>query len=99
MEIVGRDVAVVLFALEPATEALDRAFAGELAAAGAAVLLVGPAGPPPPGVEPVAVPGPRGILAPAAALGPLQLFARRLAYARGRRPERFSFASKVTTRE
>ncbi len=99
LEIVGPDVAVVLFALEPSTEALDRAFAGELAAAGAAVLLVGPAVPAPPDVESIAVPGPRGILAPAAALGPLQLLARRLAHVRNRRPETFSHASKVTTRE
>jgi glucosamine--fructose-6-phosphate aminotransferase (isomerizing) len=99
LEIVGPDVAVILFALEPSTEALDRAFAGELAAAGSAVLLVGPAGPAPPGVASIDVPGPRGILAPAVSLGPLQLLARRLAYARGRRPESFSHASKVTTRE
>jgi glutamine---fructose-6-phosphate transaminase (isomerizing) len=99
LEIVGPDVAVVIFALEAAAEALDRGFAGELAAAGAAVLLVGPAGSPPPGVASIAVPGPRGILAPAVALGPLQLLARHLAHARGRRPERFAQASKVTTRE
>ena len=99
LEVVGPDVAVILFALEPSTEALDRAFAGELAAAGAAVLLVGPPGPAPRGVEPIEVPGPRGILAPAVAIGPLQLLARRLAHAAGRRPESFSHASKVTTRE
>ena len=99
LEIVGPDVAVILFALEPAAEALDRAFSGELAAAGAAVLLVGPAGPAPSGVASIDVPGPRGILAPAVSLGPLQLLARQLAYARGRRPESFSHASKVTTRE
>ena len=99
LEVVGAGVAVILFALEPATEALDLAFAGELAAAGAAVLLVGPAGPVSPGVESIAVPAARGILAPAAALGPLQLLARQLALARGRRPESFSRASKVTTRE
>lgn len=99
LEVVGADVAVVVFSLEPSTEALDRAFAGELAAAGAAVLLVGPAGPAPAGVEALPVPGPRGILAPGAALGPLQLLARWLAHARGRRPEDFALASKVTTRE
>jgi len=108
LEILGPDVAVVLFALEPATEPLDRAFAAELAATGAAVLLVGPgaaappgtpAPPAPPGVESIPVPGPRGILAPAVALGPLQLLARRLAHARGRRPGAFVHAAKVTTRE
>jgi glucosamine--fructose-6-phosphate aminotransferase (isomerizing) len=99
LEIVGPDVAVVLFALEPATEGLDRAFAGELAAAGAAVLLVGPPGPPPPGVEQIAVPGPRGSLAAGVALGPLQLLARHLARARGRQPGTFAHAAKVTTRE
>lgn len=99
LEIIGPDVAVVLFALEPTTEGLDRAFAAELATTGAAVLLVGPPELPPPGVEAIAVPGPRGILSPAVALGPLQLLARRRAHARGRRPESFSHASKVTTRE
>ena len=99
LEIVGPDVAVILFSLEPATTALDRAFAAELAAAGAAVLLVGPAGITEPGVESVAVGGPRGLLAPAPAVIPVQLLARRLAIARGRRPCEMTHASKVTTRE
>jgi glucosamine--fructose-6-phosphate aminotransferase (isomerizing) len=99
LEIIGPDVAVILFAIEQSAEALDREFAGELATAGAAVLLVGPPGPGPRGVESIEIPGPRGILAAGAALGPLQLLARRLAHARGRRPESFSHASKVTTRE
>lgn len=99
LEIAGQDVAVVLFALEPATETLDREFAAELASTGAAVLLVGPSASPPPGVEAIAVPGTHGILAPAVALAPLQLLARRLAHARGRRPETFALAAKVTTRE
>lgn len=99
LEVAGPGLAVVLFALEPATAALDAAFAGELASAGAAVLLVGPAGPPPPGPEWIAIGGPAGILAPAVALGPLQLLARELARRRGRRPDAFALASKVTTRE
>jgi glutamine---fructose-6-phosphate transaminase (isomerizing) len=99
LEVVGPDVAVVIFALEPGTESLDRRFASELAVAGAAVLLLGPTGSPPPGVASIAVPGPRGILSPAVALGPLQLLARQLALARGRRPESFAHAAKVTTRE
>ena len=98
-EIVGPDVAVVLFSLEPATEALDRAFAAELAAAGAGVLLVGPADPALPGVEPVTVGGPRGLLAPGVALVPIQLLARRIAHARGRRPGVLTHAAKVTIRE
>ena len=109
LEIAGPDLAVVLFALEPATQDLDRDFAAELAAAGAGVLLVGPPalGPAGPsggpngsgGVEFVAVPDTGAILAPAVAIGPLQLLARQLARARGRRPGTFAFASKVTTRE
>jgi glucosamine--fructose-6-phosphate aminotransferase (isomerizing) len=51
------------------------------------------------GVEPIAVPETSRILAPAVAIGPLQLLARRLARARGRRPDAFALASKVTTRE
>jgi glutamine---fructose-6-phosphate transaminase (isomerizing) len=101
LEIVGPDLAVVLFALEPATVDLDRDFAAELDAAQAAVLFVGP-----PDLragsdrfEHVAVPATSAILAPAVAIGPLQLLARQLAHARGRRPETFVFASKVTTRE
>jgi glucosamine--fructose-6-phosphate aminotransferase (isomerizing) len=99
LEIVGPDVAVILFALEPATATLDRAFATELAAGGAAVLLVGPTGATEPGVETIAIGGPRGILAPAVAVIPVQLLARRLANARGRHPCELTRASKVTTRE
>jgi glucosamine--fructose-6-phosphate aminotransferase (isomerizing) len=99
IEIAGPDVAVILFALEPATAALDRAFAGELAGAGAAVVLVGPAGAVETGVESIAVGGPPGILAPALAVIPIQLLARRLARARGRHPGELTRASKVTTRE
>lgn len=99
LEIVGPDVAVILFALEAATADLDRALAAELAAAGAAVLLVGPAGVAGPGVEPIPIGGPRGILAPAIAVIPIQLLARRLANARGRRPGELTRAAKVTTRE
>ena len=99
LEVVGPGVAVLLFALEPATEALDRSFAAELAAAGAAVLLVGPANQVPPGVEALGLSGPRGMLAPAVALIPVQLLARRLARARGRHPCELTRASKVTTRE
>lgn len=99
LEIVGPGVAIILFALEPATVTLDRDFAAELAAAGAAVLLVGPAEPGASGVDTIAVHGPRGILAPAVALIPIQLLARRLAHAHGRRPGELTRASKVTTRE
>jgi hypothetical protein len=45
------------------------------------------------------VTGPRGILGPAVAVIPIQLLARRLAIARGRRPCELTHASKVTTRE
>jgi len=109
LEIAGPDLAVVLFALEPATQDLDADFAAELAAAGAGVLLLGPPalrpatpsnGPLGSGaVELVGVPDTSAILAPAVAIGPLQLLARQLAHARGRRPETFAHASKVTTRE
>lgn len=99
LEIVGPDTAVILFALEPATVPLDTAFAAELAGAGAAVLLVGPGGASPAGVETIAVGGPPGVLAPAVAVIPGQLLVRRLAHARGRRPGELTRTSKVTTRE
>jgi glucosamine--fructose-6-phosphate aminotransferase (isomerizing) len=115
LEIAGPGLAVVLFALDEATYGLDRDFALELAAAGAAVLFVGrqeratvapsaeAAFPVSPGsegaVESIALPQTSPILAPAVAIGPLQLLARQLAKARGRRPEAFVLAAKVTTRE
>jgi glutamine---fructose-6-phosphate transaminase (isomerizing) len=104
MEIVGPDVAVVLFALESATVDLDRAFGTELAAAGAAVLLVAPAGagrrPAPAGLSVVEVPrGVTGACAAGVALVPVQLLARHLAAAVGRVPGTFTLAAKVTVRE
>lgn len=110
LEIAGPDLAVILFALEPATLDRDRELAGELAAAGVAVLLVRPAGIGAAvgggaaagglaGIVHVPIPVTSPILAPAVAIGPLQLLARQLAHSRGRRPDTFARASKVTIRE
>jgi glucosamine--fructose-6-phosphate aminotransferase (isomerizing) len=100
LELVDGDLAVAFVALEPATDAIDRAFAAELAAGPAAVVLVG-------GDDRAPVAGAGSVvigrverrLAPAVAMIPFQLLARELAIARGRRPGEFSVASKVTTRE
>jgi glutamine---fructose-6-phosphate transaminase (isomerizing) len=104
MEIVGPGVAVVLFALEPATIDLDRSFGAELAAAQAAVLLVAPAGaggrPAAAGVSMVDLPGSAaGMCSAGVALVPVQLLARHLAAVAGRVPGTFTLAAKVTVRE
>ncbi len=99
LEMIGPDVAVVLFSLERAAVEMDRAFAAELAATGAAVMIVGPSAEPPDRVAGLAVGGPGGILAPGIALVPVQLLARALAAARGREPGAFTRAAKVTVRE
>jgi glucosamine--fructose-6-phosphate aminotransferase (isomerizing) len=100
LELVDPDLAVAFLALEPATDAIDRSFAGELAAGPAAVVVVGGDDVAPVnGAGSVAIGRVDRRLAPAVAMIPFQLLARELAIARGRRPGEFSVASKVTTRE
>ncbi len=104
LELVDPDLAVAFVALEPATDAIDRAFAAELAAGPVAVVVVGgpdrrPAGDGSAVVGSVVLGPVDRRLAPAVAMIPFQLLARDMAIARGRQPGRFNFASKVTTRE
>jgi glucosamine--fructose-6-phosphate aminotransferase (isomerizing) len=102
LELAGPRLAAIVLATEPETEALDRRLARELRESGASVLEITTA--------PIdATFGPRRahvgvgaldrLLAPAAAIVPIQLLAHRLALAHGRHPGTFVRASKVTTRE
>ena len=93
LELAGPNLAVIVIATEPETESLDRSLARDLREAGAAVLEITRGG------------GPFGIgeidrsIAPAVSIVPIQLFAHRLAIARGREPGMYVHAAKVTTRE
>lgn len=99
LELVDADLAVAFLALEPATDAIDRSFAAELADGPAVVVVVGDDGAAVAGAGAVAIGRVDRRLAPAVAMIPFQLLARELAIGRGRRPGEFSVASKVTTRE
>jgi glutamine---fructose-6-phosphate transaminase (isomerizing) len=112
LELAGRDLAVAILALEPSTGALDLGLARELAAAGAAVSVLGPREEGPGG----STSRDRGLgsgdgwlslglgdvprpIAPAVAAIPFHLLAWRLAVERGLDPGELALASKVTTRE
>jgi glucosamine--fructose-6-phosphate aminotransferase (isomerizing) len=99
LELAGPGLAAVVIATEPETAALDVGLADELAAAGAAVLLVTERQHP--SVAAVTlVTGPLDrALAPAVSVVPSQLLAWRLSVLRGRDPGAYYRASKVTTRE
>jgi glucosamine--fructose-6-phosphate aminotransferase (isomerizing) len=99
LELAGPALAAGVIATEPATEDLDRAFAAELAAAGASVLVVGRDERPVPGADTVALGALHRGLAPAVAAVPFQLVAWRAAVDRGRPPGMLGIATKVTTRE
>ena len=99
LELAGPSLAAMIVATEPETRDLDLALAAELAAAGAAVVVVtmGPADVPGALVAPID-PVARA-LAPAISIMPAQLLAWRLAVLAGREPGSYIQASKVTTRE
>jgi glutamine---fructose-6-phosphate transaminase (isomerizing) len=99
LELAGPHLAVIVIATEPRTRDLELGLAGELAAAGAAVLVVSQDGEAPDGCESVAVGPLDNGLAAAAATIPVQLLAWRLARSRGLTPGEFAIAGKVTTRE
>jgi glucosamine--fructose-6-phosphate aminotransferase (isomerizing) len=99
LELAGPHLAVMVIATEPATRPLELKLAGELAAAGAAVLVVSQDGDCPEGAEAISVGPLSGGLAAAAATVPAQLLAWRLARCRGLTPGEFAIAGKVTTRE
>jgi glucosamine--fructose-6-phosphate aminotransferase (isomerizing) len=93
LELAGPNLAAIVIATEPETEALDRSLARELRAVGAAVLEI------------TREEGAFGIgeidrsIAPAVSIVPIQLLAHRLAIAHGREPGTYVHAAKVTTRE
>ncbi len=99
LELAGPELGLVVVATEPATRTIDLGLFAEVAAIGAAALvIVGPEGEDlPPGA--IAVGELPSILAPAVAVVPLQLLAWRIAREKGRDPGRFTLATKVTTRE
>jgi glutamine---fructose-6-phosphate transaminase (isomerizing) len=99
LELAGTKLAVAVVATEPATEELDRAFAGELADAGASVLLIEREARPPSFEAQIAIGNISRTLAPAVAALPFQLLAWRVAADRGFQPGMLNIASKVTTRE
>jgi glutamine---fructose-6-phosphate transaminase (isomerizing) len=102
LELAGPGLAAMILATEPETLDLDLGLAGELVAAGCAVLLVTAgrgSGGVPAGALHVDVGALEGLLAPAASIVPAQLLAWSLAGRRGRRPGTYERASKVTTVE
>ena len=99
LELAGPSLAVIVIATEPATHPLELGLAGELVAAGAAVLVVSQDGDCPDGGRAMRTGPLAGGLAAAAATVPAQLLAWRLARSRGLRPGEFAIAGKVTTRE
>jgi glucosamine--fructose-6-phosphate aminotransferase (isomerizing) len=99
LELAGGELAAIVMACEPATRVHDLGLAGELAAAGSAVLVVGPGDERPDGVDSVAIGEVERGLVSAAAIVPAQLLAWALANARGLIPGTYTVARKVTTRE
>ena len=99
LELAGPELAAIVIATEPETNALDLGLAGELLAAGAAVLLITHEAAGPAGATRIEIGPLDRTLAPAVALLPSQLLAWRLAAIRGREPGSYYRASKVTTRE
>jgi glucosamine--fructose-6-phosphate aminotransferase (isomerizing) len=99
LELAGPEMAAIVFATSTVTRALDFGMAAELAAAGAAVLAVGPEDGSPDGTTPFAVGELPDCLSPAVAVIPTQLLSWSLARARGLDPGGYTRATKVTERE
>jgi glucosamine--fructose-6-phosphate aminotransferase (isomerizing) len=98
LELAGPGLGIAVIATEARTRSLDLALAEEVAASGAAtVVIAGEGADLPPGS--IAIDRLEPVLAPAVAVIPLQLLAWRIAREKGRDPGRFTLATKVTTRE
>lgn len=104
MELAGPDLAAAVLATDPEVRDIDLRLAHELAAAGTAVLAVtdspgthGSDGSD--GVRSIVTGHVEPLIAPAAAILPLQLLAWRLAVDRGLTPGAYTRVSKVTVRE
>jgi glutamine---fructose-6-phosphate transaminase (isomerizing) len=99
LELAGPGLAAVIFACEPRTRDLDLRLAGELVAAGSAVLVIGPDGAAPEGATGIAVGSLDEAVSSAVSIIPVQLLAWALARRRGLEPGTYTVGSKVTTRE
>ncbi len=99
LELAGPGSAAFVVATEPATAALDRRLARELASLGSAVLLASRDTADAGGAEVVRLGRLDPSLAPAVAVIPMQLLAWRLSSERGFDPTRLRIATKVTSRE
>jgi glucosamine--fructose-6-phosphate aminotransferase (isomerizing) len=100
LELAGPGLAVAVIATEPETSTLDLALADELAATGAAVLVIElDTTSSSPAVERIGIGTLDRAVAPAVSILPLQLLAWRLAEMGGRAPGSYQRASKVTTHE
>jgi glucosamine--fructose-6-phosphate aminotransferase (isomerizing) len=99
LELAGPGLAAIVIATEPTTAELDRSLADELARLGSAVVCITAGGPAPDGILTIDVGPLDRLLAPAAAIVPVQLLAWRLSVLAGRPPGSYVHAMKVTTRE
>jgi glucosamine--fructose-6-phosphate aminotransferase (isomerizing) len=99
LELAGPELGVVVFACEARTRELDLALAADVAAAGAATLVLSSDGAAPAGATGIAVGASAPGLAPAVSIVPVQLLAWALARRRGLEPGTYTVASKVTTNE
>ncbi len=99
LELAGPELAVGVIASGDETGELDRSFAAELAATGAAVLVVGDAVGDAAGVARIDIPRLDPSLSPAVSVVPFQLLSHALARRHGREPGVYVRASKVTIHE
>jgi len=99
LELAGPGLAAIVIATEPRTAELDRSLAEQLSGLSSAVLFVTAGGHGPDGVTTIDVGPLDRLLAPAAAIVPVQLLAWRLSVLVGRPPGAYVHATKVTTRE
>jgi glucosamine--fructose-6-phosphate aminotransferase (isomerizing) len=99
MELAGPSMAAAILATDPEVRSLDLGLARELAATGAAVLVVTQDAAGPAGATTVSIGDVDPLLAPAAAIVPLQLLAWRMAVEAGLSPGAYTRASKVTVHE
>ena len=99
LELAGPEMAAIVYATSAATRALDLRMAEELAAAGAAVLVVGPESGSADGTTQFAIGELTDCLSPAVGVIPAQLLSWSLARARGLDPGGYTRATKVTERE
>jgi glutamine---fructose-6-phosphate transaminase (isomerizing) len=99
LELAGPGLAAIVVATEADTLALDVALSEECVDAGASVVVIASRAQVARGARTVSIGRVDRSLAPAVALVPIQLLARRIALQRGRDPGTYLRAAKVTSRE